>query len=270
MPELPEVETIARDLEGVLTGQSVVEARFIDRSIKEQCNRFKPSRLAGHSLAGISRRGKNLIFHFSDNYAMVCHLKMTGRLIIDANSEYDKKHLHFEMKFNRSHLSFYDVRKFGRICITNEKGLLNHPRLSKLGPEPFEIEPGDFVNRVKSRHKAIKLILMDQGIIAGLGNIYADEALFDAGIRPTLKPYRISRSRLLRLHGSIIKVLHTAIKNRGTSVDDYLDGHGRQGNFQNLIKVYGKTGQPCPNCGHPVKRVVLGGRSTHYCTICQN
>lgn len=269
MPELPEVETIARDLSAVLSGQVVGDARFLNTAIRENCNRYKPSKLKGSKLTAISRRGKNLIFKFDNNLSMVCHLKMTGRLIIDADSSNDNKHLHFEMKFDKSRLSFFDVRKFGRICITDMKGLNDHPRLSKLGPEPFDISPAEFIKRVKKRKKTIKLILLDQQVIAGLGNIYADEALYDAGIRPTAKPYRISKDRLLKLHHSIIKVLNNAINNRGTSVDDYLDGHGRKGNFQNLIKVYGKTGRNCPRCGVLIKRVVLGGRSTHYCPKCQ-
>jgi len=269
MPELPEVETIARDLASVLVGQKVVKAKFLNTAIRESCFTRKESDLRGKKIRQISRRGKNLIFHFSDNLAIVCHLKMTGRLLVNSDRPEDKKHLHFLMKLNKSDLSFYDVRKFGRICITTESELNQHPRLSKLGPEPFDISPDEFTDIVKRRNKSIKVILLDQQILAGLGNIYADESLFDAGIRPTLKPYRISRNRLKILHESIIKVLNIAIGNRGSSVDDYLDGFGQSGNFQNLIKVYGKTGQSCPNCKTPIKRIILGGRSTHYCTKCQ-
>lgn len=270
MPELPEVETIARDLNSALIGQKVVEAKFLNTAIRENCNLYKPSKLSQKILNKITRRGKNLIFHFSENMAIVCHLKMTGKLIIDVGSGKDKKHLHFKIQFDKSDLSFFDVRKFGRICITSETLLDKHPRLSKLGPEPFDITSEEFVSLVKKRNKAIKLILLDQQIIAGLGNIYTDEALFDAGIRPTLKPNRISKVKLLELHQSIIKILNIAIKNRGSSVDDYLDGRGQKGKFQNMIKVYGKTNENCVNCGTKYKRIVLGGRSTHYCPGCQN
>jgi len=269
MPELPEVETIARDLHNVLSGQKVMAAEFLNTAIREDCTRFAPTVLIGNNLESVSRRGKNLIFRFQNNFAIVCHLKMTGRLIIDADLPNNKKHLHFQMQFDKSRLSFYDVRKFGRICITDLSGLEKHPRLRKLGPEPFALTSDEFVKLVKLRNKPIKLILMDQEIIAGIGNIYADESLYDAGIKPTLKPSKISRPRLIKLLESIVKVLTISINNRGTSVDDYLDGHGQKGNFQNLIKVYGKTGQPCPTCGAKIKRVVLGGRSTHYCTRCQ-
>ncbi len=269
MPELPEVETIARDLNAALKGQSVIEAEFLNTAIRENCNLYDPSRLSRHSLENISRRGKNLIFHFSGGLAMVCHLKMTGRLIVDADLRENKKHLHFRIKFDKSDLSFFDVRKFGRICITSENLLDKHPRLGKLGPEPFDIEPEEFVALVKRRHKAIKLVLLDQQILAGMGNIYTDEALFDAGIRPTLKPDRISKAKLIELHGSIIKVLNIAINNRGSSIDDYLDGRGQKGNFQKLIKVYGKTDKNCVNCDTKYKRIIIGGRSTHYCPKCQ-
>ncbi len=270
MPELPEVETIARDLASALIGRKVIETIFYNSAVRENCGLADESVLNGKTLKRVSRRGKNLIFHFSDNLAMVCHLKMTGRLVVNSNLNQDKKHLHFFIKFDKSDLSFYDVRKFGRICITTEQGLIEHPRLGKLGPEPFDITADEFADMIKRRNKAIKTVLLDQHIIAGLGNIYADESLFDAGIRPSVKPKRITRPRLRKLHGSIIKILNKAIKNRGTSVDDYLDGFGQTGNFQNLIRVYGKTGQACPNCGNPIKRIVLGGRSTHYCTRCQN
>lgn len=269
MPELPEVETIATDLANALSGQTVLSARFFNTAVRENCSRFAPSALTGKTITGITRRGKNLIFHFTDTMAMVCHLKMTGRLLVDADPSHDRKHLHFEMQLSASHLGFYDIRKFGRICITTESELKNHPRLGKLGPEPFAIKPEDFVNRVKRRNKTIKQILLDQSVIAGLGNIYADESLFDAKIRPTLKPGRISRARLNQLLKSIIKILTCAIKNRGTSVDDYLDGFGNSGNFQNLLKIYGKTNKPCRECNGKIKRIVLGGRSTHYCPKCQ-
>jgi len=270
MPELPEVETIARDLAFALTGQKVIETVFYNSAIREDCGIKDESTLNGKTLKRISRRGKNLIFHFSDNLAMVCHLKMTGRLLVNSNLNQDKKHLHFFIKFDNADLSFCDVRKFGRICITTEQGLIEHPRLARLGPEPFDITPDKFADIIKRRNRAIKTVLMDQQVIAGLGNIYADESLFDAGIRPTLRPKRITITRLRKLHGSVIKILTRAIKNRGSSVDDYLDGFGRTGNFQNLIQVYGKTDQRCPKCGSRIKRIVLGGRSTHYCVKCQN
>ncbi|MCP4581833.1 MAG: bifunctional DNA-formamidopyrimidine glycosylase/DNA-(apurinic or apyrimidinic site) lyase [candidate division Zixibacteria bacterium] len=269
MPELPEVETIARDLASALIGQKVLKAEFLNTAIRENCYTREETDLNGKTINRISRRGKNLIFHFSENLAMVCHLKMTGRLLVDSDRSRDNKHLHFFMRLDKSDLSFYDVRKFGRICITAESELNQHPRLSKLGPEPFDITPAEFTDIVKRRSKSIKLILLDQEILAGLGNIYADESLYSAGIRPTLKPYRISRARLEILHGSIIEVLDVAIGNRGSSVDDYLDGFGQAGNFQNLIKVYGKTDQACPGCETPIKRIILGGRSTHYCMKCQ-
>lgn len=269
MPELPEVETICRDLSSALVGQTVIGARFLNMAIREGSSYKSANILKGRQLERIERRGKNIIFHFSYGLAMVCHLKMTGRLIIGRNGLPQARHLHFFIDFDRDRLNFFDVRKFGRICILKENDLAGHPRLGKLGPEPFEIPSIEFIKQVKRRNKAIKLILLDQEVIAGIGNIYADESLFLAGIRPTNKPSRISARRLERLLEAIIEVLQKAISNRGTSVDDYLDGYGRAGNFQRLLRVYGKTGEPCPNCGSIVKRTILGGRSTHYCPKCQ-
>lgn len=269
MPELPEVETIVNDLSKILTGQVVEDARFINTAIREKCNYYPVKVLRGKKLKSISRRGKNIIFMFSDNIAMVYHLKMTGRLLIDSDISLAKKHRHFYIKFKKSQLDYYDVRKFGRICIIDKEQLVNHPRLMKLGPEPFDITAKHFADIVKKRNKSIKQILLDQEIIAGIGNIYADESLFNAGIRPSVKASRISKVRLSRLYESLIKVLNFAISKRGTSVDDYLDGFGQKGSFQNLLKVYGKTGKACPNCGSLIKRIILGGRSTHYCIKCQ-
>ena len=269
MPELPEVETIARDLAFALEGQKVREMRLLDPVIREKGDYQSPNILERKRLLGIERRGKNLIFHFSGNIAMVCHLMMTGRMILDSEHGLKKRYLRFFIEFERSRLDYFDVRKFGRISFLKEENVKNHPRLKKLGREPFSINSEQFARIVKKRSKAIKLILLDQEIICGLGNIYADESLFDAGIRPTLRPDRISVSRLKHLHKSIKKILKKAIRKRGSSVDDYIDGFGRAGRFQNMLSVYGRTGKACKKCQTLIKRMVLGGRSTHFCPKCQ-
>ena len=270
MPELPEVETIARDLSSVLLGQKVRKAEFLNSSVMENGGYLSANVLENKRLMAIGRRGKNLLFYFSENLAMVIHLKMTGRLILDKLGPDSDKHLHFHIQFENHRLYFYDVRKFGRIGIFEKQALKNHPRLSKLGPEPFAIDASEFARIIKNRNKAVKLILLDQQVVAGIGNIYADESLFDAGIRPDARPPRISVKRLKRLHKSVVKVLKKAISSRGSSVDDYLDGFGKSGQFQKLIKVYGRHGEDCPKCGTLLKRIVLGGRSSHYCPKCQH
>lgn len=269
MPELPEVETIARDLSFALKGQKVKQAKFLNLAIRENGDYRSAKVLEGKRLVRITRRGKNLIFYFSENLAMVCHLKMTGRMVLKTDQTFDKKHLHFYIEFERSRLNYFDVRKFGRISIFKEENIKNHPRLKKLGPEPFSVSPEQFTAIVKNRNKAIKLVLLDQEVICGLGNVYADESLFDAGIKPIRRPGRISVTRLKRLHESIVKVLKNAIKKRGSSVDDYIDGFGRAGEFQNMLNVYGKAGEACKECHTPIKRITLGGRSTHFCPRCQ-
>ncbi len=269
MPELPEVETIARDLRGALIGQSVVAAYIVNEAIIEPERDYDPAELVGKRITRIDRRGKNLLFYFESGLAMICHLKMTGRLIVDDTVPNQGKHLHFWIQFERNRLSFYDVRKFGRICFISEKRIDRHPRLARLGPEPFDIIGSRFVSVVKARHKAIKLTLMDQEVIAGIGNIYADESLYSAGIRPTRRSSELSRRQLSRLYECVRLTLQKAIDNRGSSVDDYLDGNGRKGNFQNLIEVYGRTGAACRRCGATIKRITIGGRSTHYCPHCQ-
>jgi formamidopyrimidine-DNA glycosylase len=269
MPELPEVETIVRDLRTALTGQIVRRAEFLNTSIKESGENPPVSALNDKRLITIERRGKNLIFRFENDLSMVVHLKMTGRLLFDKLPSREEKHLHFQIEFDKSHLYFYDVRKFGRIGIYDSSGLARHSRLSKLGPEPFDLKPTEFIKLFESRNKPIKIALMDQEIIAGIGNIYADESLFNAGIRPNTKSSKLAPARLKLLHRSVIKVLSKAIANRGSSVDDYLDGFGNSGKFQKLLKVYGRTGEKCLKCKSTIKRIVLGGRSTHYCPKCQ-
>lgn len=269
MPELPEVETIVRDLRSALEGQLVRHAEFLNTYIKESGDIPTLTDLIGQRLIAIERRGKNIIFRFENDLAMVIHLKMTGRLLFDKLPPNEDKHLHFRMEFEAAKLYFYDVRKFGRIGLYDLSGLAKHSRLSKLGPEPFEVIPGQFAGLFKNRNKPIKIALMDQEIIAGIGNIYADESLFAAGIRPNLKASKIKPDRLKRLHKAVMKVLKKAIDNRGSSVDDYLDGFGNSGKFQNSLKVYGRTGEKCPKCKSVIRRIVLGGRSTHYCPKCQ-
>ncbi len=270
MPELPEVETIARDLRAVLIGQRVLEVRLLNHAVVEPERGYDISALSGKMIKRIDRRGKNLMLFFESHLAIVCHLGMTGRLIIDHPETSQSKHLHFWIQFEKNRLSFYDVRKFGRICFISEMKIDQHARLAGLGPEPFEISSTRFIQTLKARQKAIKSTLMDQGIVAGIGNIYADESLHAAGIRPTRKASTVTRRELLRLHECVRRTLQKAIDNRGSSVDDYLDGNGRKGNFQKLIKVYGRTGEPCRRCGTAIKRIILGGRSTHYCPRCQH
>lgn len=269
MPELPEVETIARDLRAALIGQSVVDVFIVNETIVEPERDYDVAQLIGKRIKHIDRRGKNLLLYFEYGLAIICHLKMTGRLIVDNTEKNHDKHLHFWIQFEKNRLLFYDTRKFGRICFISEKRIGRHARLARLGPEPFDITNTRFAQVVKARHKAIKLTLMDQEVIAGIGNIYADESLFAAGIRPTRKSSTVSRQQLLRLHWHVRQTLQKAIDNRGSSVNDYLDGNGRKGNFQNLIEVYGRTGAACRRCGTTIKRIILGGRSTHYCPHCQ-
>lgn len=269
MPELPEVETIVRDLRSALNGRLVRYAGFLNAYIKESGDNPSELSLYGKRLIAIDRRGKNIIFRFENDLSMVVHLKMTGRLLLDKLPPKEDKHLHFRIEFDDANLYFYDVRKFGRIGIFDSVGLANHPRLIKLGPEPFELTPTRFAKLFINRQKPIKIALMDQEIVAGIGNIYADESLFAAGIRPNITTSKIKPDRLKHLHKAIMKVLNKAIDNRGSSVDDYLDGFGNSGRFQNFLKVYGRTGEKCYKCKSTIKRIVQGGRSTHYCPGCQ-
>jgi formamidopyrimidine-DNA glycosylase len=194
---------------------------------------------------------------------------MTGRLNrFDPRTE-PEKHTHLIIKFDDFDIRFNDIRRFGFVDYAPDGRLRDVTYLNKLGPDPFELDEKRFVDIIKSRKRIIKPLLLDQEVISGLGNIYSDEALFKAGIKPLSNSFRISKSRIERLYHAVIEVLNDAINARGSSISDYVDGWGTRGNYQNYHSVYGRDGQPCPKCGTKIKRVVLGGRSAHFCPRCQ-
>jgi len=268
MPELPEVQTIIDDLSKYLIGKSIDKLNIPTPSI---CRKHVPksSRLKGVKIQSLDRRGKHILVNLTNNQTMIVHLKMTGKLIYIDNATEIAKHTHFIMIFDSGELHFNDIRRFGFIDFVNSDKLDKIPYLSGLGPDALDISTPEFISKLRSRNKPIKSALMDQNIIAGLGNIYADESLFSAGIRPSRIASSLSRKRLEKLYQSMREILRIAIQARGSSVSDYVDGSGIPGTFQNQHKVYGRTGLPCVKCGAAIKRQVLAGRSSHYCSRCQ-
>jgi formamidopyrimidine-DNA glycosylase len=271
VPELPEVETIRRDLLPYVSGRAITRA-WVSDNAPRLVQLLAPAEfvrlLPGHRIEDVSRRGKYLIFNLDRGMLWVVHLRMTGRLRhSDSECEPDP---YLRAKFglgDGTWLCFNDVRKFGMMWLVDDWALVH----SDIGPEPLsdEFEVAAFATLLKRRAAPIKSLLLDQTVLAGVGNIYADEALFAAGIDPRKAANKITRPKAARLHAAIIAVLNEALGDRGSSFRDYVDGRGNEGRHQLKVKVYQRTDQPCYTCGTPIRRVVVGGRSTHFCPKCQ-
>ena len=261
MPELPEVETVVRTLAPHLVRRRIVAARFTSRFVTPGDRSKLAARLAGRTIQKVHRRGKFIIVAL-DQGTLAIHLGMTGKLLMDAAPG---EHTHGVFTLDQGVLLYDDPRQFGRI-----EWSANQPkRASRLGPEPLEIALDEFLLRLRSRKSRVKPLLLNQAFLAGMGNIYVDEALFLAGIHPLAIASRLSSARAARLYQSMRDVLTLAIEHRGSSISDYVDADGRRGNFQMLHRVYGREDKACVNCETPVKKIVVAQRGTHFCPKCQ-
>lgn len=262
MPELPEVETVARTI-APLVGRRILTAEF-------RCPRVlrgaDPDRMAadlqGRKIAGVKRYGKFLLLSMEGGGYLVVHLGMTGRLLLGGAPG---KHTHAILTLDRGVLLYDDSRQFGCFQYSPEFP----QRVAKLGPEPLEVPLPDFAAALGRRKTRIKALLLNQSFLRGLGNIYADEALFRAGIHPLAMASRIRGDRAQRLYEAIGAVLREAIAAGGSSISDYVDAEGRKGFFQVSHRVYQRTGEPCLVCGTRIRRVIVVQRSSHYCPKCQ-
>jgi formamidopyrimidine-DNA glycosylase len=262
VPELPEVETVVRSI-APLVGRRIVSAEFRCRRVLRGCDpRSMAARIRGRRIAGIRRYGKFILVSLEGGGYLVVHLGMTGRLLLGGPAG---KHTHAVLTLDRGVLLYDDSRQFGCIEFSQEFPA----RVAKLGPEPLEVPFEDFAAALKRRKTRIKALLLNQSFLRGLGNIYADEALFRAGIHPLAVPSRLRRDRARRLHEAIVAVLTEAIAAGGSSISDYVDAHGRKGFFQFSHRVYQRTGEPCVTCGTPIRRLLVAQRSSHFCPQCQ-
>jgi formamidopyrimidine-DNA glycosylase len=262
MPELPEVETVVRSI-ARLKGRRIVSAEFTCLRILRggDPDRMAAS-LAGRKIAGIKRYGKFIVASLDGGAFLMIHLGMTGKLLLGGPRG---KHTHAILTLDRGALLYDDSRQFG--CIEYSEAF--PARVARLGPEPLEITLEDFVARLRNRKTSIKALLLNQTFVRGVGNIYADEALFRAGIHPQTQAAKIRGERVRRLHAAIVEVLTEAIEAGGSSVSDYVDAQGRKGFFQFKHRVYQRTGEPCVTCGAKVRRILVGQRSSHFCPKCQ-
>jgi formamidopyrimidine-DNA glycosylase len=269
MPELPEVETIANGVHARIHGQTI---RSVWTSNKPQTFKSPPDEiieaLTGSRIDRVHRVGKTIVIDLSrkkKQSQFLVHLGMTGRLLVSTPDTPIPAHTHAILTLSSGkELRFIDARRFGRLSIVALDTKYEGP-----GAEPLTIPLEDFIALFRNRRTPIKAALLNQSLLHGVGNIYADEALFHSGIRPTRHVGRLTRAELTRLRTALIKVLTEAIQLGGSSVSDYVDADGVAGFFQLHHHVYSRTGEPCRTCTAPIKRIVIGGRSTHYCPTCQ-
>jgi formamidopyrimidine-DNA glycosylase len=269
MPELPEVEITVRALRQPLVGQTFTEVRcYWPRQIVTPDPATLQQRLHGQRVEAITRRAKYLVFHLSGGDYLIIHLKMTGHLsVVDASTAADK-HVHtiFGLAGGQE-LRFRDMRKFGRVYLVADPAQV----LDGLGPEPLaeDFTVAVLKERLNGRSRALKPLLLDQSFIAGVGNIYADEALFAAGLHPERRAGSLTDGEISSLHEAVRQVLRLGIAREGASLQSYVKPDGTRGDMQNAVAVFRRTGDPCYTCQTTIERIILGGRSTHFCPTCQ-
>jgi formamidopyrimidine-DNA glycosylase len=273
MPELPEVETIRRTLTKLVAGKTIADVIVsLPRLIKEPDDAMLfVELLKGQTIQEIGRRGKFLLFYL-DDWVLVSHLRMEGRYGLYQAGDEVEKHTHVIFQFTDStELRYKDVRTFGTMHLVAKGREMAGPPLHKLGLEPLdETFSADVLKeRAKHRKTKIKPLLLNQEIIVGLGNIYVDEALFQARIHPERMPGELADEQWEALHMSIVQILQESISLGGSSIKSYVNGQGEAGQFQHTLKAYGRTGEPCVVCGTPIEKLVVGGRGTHICPTCQ-
>lgn len=269
MPELPEVETTCRGIEPHIINRRVSAVTVHQPKLRYPVPRDLPRKLEGKPVHSVTRRGKYLLLAIGDLNLMI-HLGMSGSLRITGRREPLRKHDHLEIRFGEKVLRFHDPRRFGVVLLIDDP-VEGHPLLASLGPEPLSEDfDGDYLYRVSRKRKvAIKNLIMNSRVVVGVGNIYASEALFLAGIHPARAAGRVSRARCEKLALAIRNVLQKAISEGGTTLRDFIREEGQPGYFAQHLNVYGKSGKACPACGKPISSRVIGQRSSFYCTRCQ-
>lgn len=283
MPELPEVETVRRGLAAVMEGRPIVDVLVRRGDLRRPIPTGFAAALTGRTVIAIDRRAKYLLFRLDDGTVVIAHLGMSGRMVIEQASDTHMpgvfshsapggKHEHIVFSVgNGTQVRFSDPRRFGLMDLATEETLADHPLLASLGPEPMDdaFDGEALATRLAGKRTPIKSALLDQRIVAGLGNIYVCEGLFEARLSPRRSAYTIQGRRADRLMRSVKNVLLAAIKAGGSTLRDHVAPSGEIGYFQHNFKVYGREGGPCPSCATPISRLVQSGRSTFFCSKCQ-
>jgi formamidopyrimidine-DNA glycosylase len=270
MPELPEVESIAISLRKAIRGRTISGLTLRRAALLRRGRPADLKPLVGRAITGVRRRGKHLIVEAGD-LVLMFHLRMTGGFEWTDPAGPADRHTHLVLRFKGvgRELRFHDVRKFGFALCLPAAGVDSCPEIAILGPEPLDIGVREFQARLKARRGRLKSVLLDQTFVAGIGNIYADEMLFESGIHPLASAARLSPARAARLWTAMRAVLSRAVAAGGSTVRNYRNADGEVGHFQDEHQVYGRRGEPCPRCGRPIRHRMIGGRSSHFCTHCQ-
>jgi len=271
VPELPEVETVVRELRPIIVGRRIASVRVGKRRLRKRWSAAWGAQIQGRRIEFARRRGKWIVFDLTGDCSLVFHLGMTGRLTVHPSEEALAPHTHIRINVEKGEeLRFNDVRRFGSAAYYADAVALEQSfQQSRLGPEPFELNPRYWRQRLAASRRCIKAVLLDQTVVAGIGNIYADESLFEAGLHPARLASELGKAEADRLRMAVSKVLRRAIERRGSSIRNYVGGSGLKGRYQDEFRVYGRPGQACPRCHAPIERIRLAGRSTHYCPECQ-
>lgn len=270
MPELPEVETVVRDLRPLLVGRSFTKIHVGRKALRTKWTRTWNEQIVGRRVDGIERRGKWILVNLGEPWLMV-HLGMTGQFTVVPSHRTRESHTHIVFTLDDTNeLRFRDVRRFGSVALLPSREDLDRSlEVSRLGPEPFALDLASWRGKLKHTRRNLKAILLDQTVVAGVGNIYADESLFEASLDPRTVGNQLSGRKADMLRAAIVAVLTRAIERRGSSIRDYIGGSGLKGSFQDEFRVYGRTGEPCVRCRAMITKIVLAGRSTHFCPKCQ-
>jgi formamidopyrimidine-DNA glycosylase len=270
MPELPEVETVARDLRPLLVGRTLVGLTRSRKALRQSWSKAWEPKLVRRRVEAVHRRGKWLLLELDGAAFLMVHLGMTGRFtVVGPGTELDP-HTHLVFRLDNDHeLRFRDARRFGSVTYFPDRPSWEAFLAARLGPEPWDLKPAEFRAALKGTKRPVKAVLLDQTVVAGVGNIYADEACFAARIDPRRLGNALQPAEVGRLLLSVRRVLDRAIEAGGSSIRDYVGGSGQPGGYQDRFLVYGRKGEPCPRCGTPIESVRLAGRSTHYCPNCQ-
>jgi formamidopyrimidine-DNA glycosylase len=269
VPELPEVETVVRDLRPLLVGRSFTRIEVGKKPLRRRWSRSWEKQLLSQRVEAVGRRGKWIVIDIADACLLV-HLGMTGQFTVVCDEpRATHTHLVFTLD-NQSELRFRDVRRFGSVSLFSSRDALDAFFMdSRLGPEPFDIDPAYWLSALSATKRCLKAVLLDQTVVAGVGNIYADESLFEAKLHPAIPAHRVTRKHATSLRSAVALVLQRAIDRRGSSIRDYVGGDGQSGRFQHEFRVYSRTGEPCSRCRTAIRKITLAGRSTHFCPKCQ-
>ncbi len=270
MPELPEVETVVRDLRPQLVGRRLTRLRVSKKALRRRWLPAWTAKVVGRRVRAIERRGKWIQVDLGGPWLLV-HLGMSGQFTIAPADAPRRDHTHLVFTLDDgAELRFRDIRRFGSVTFyPDAQALATHFEANRLGPEPFTLDLDTWHQRLRATRRNLKAVLLDQTVVAGVGNIYADEALFAARLHPSIMAADLTRRQAEALRQAVLNVLTRAIEQRGSSIRNYVGGCGLQGSFQEEHAAYGRTGEPCVRCATAIVRTVLAGRATHFCPRCQ-